>query len=150
MMISGSRSIKSREIVYKCLEYTFKKRPFDVLIEGEAGSNKNPERIVKSVDLLSREWSEEEKGMLVDPHPSEWNKYGRGAGFVKNKEMVEICTFGSAIWDGKSSGTKHAIDLLKKADKLYLIFLVNDDPTIKATIKKKYEGFVIDIDDLGV
>ena len=43
-----------------------------------------------------------------------WNKYGRSAGFRRNKTMIDNCDLVVAFWDGKSKGTKHSILLARR------------------------------------
>ncbi len=45
----------------------------------------------------------------------DWKKYGRGAGFVRNKTIVENSDIIVAFWDGKSKGTKNTIETGGKA-----------------------------------
>lgn len=42
---------------------------------------------------------------------------GRGAGYARNVLLVKHADKIVAFWDGKSKGTKHTIDLAKKAGK---------------------------------
>ena len=53
-----------------------------------------------------------------------WKQFGRGAGFVRNVDIVEACDIVIAFWDGISKGTKHSIDLAKKKDKVIVICLI--------------------------
>lgn len=51
--------------------------------------------------------------------PANWQKYGRSAGFVRNRQMHKfIAKFPNrvcyAIWDGVSKGTAHSFDLAKE------------------------------------
>ena len=57
--------------------------------------------------------------------PADWEKYGRGAGFKRNAEMLAMLKRevdaengegGTvvAFWDGQSKGTKHTIDCAKE------------------------------------
>jgi len=50
-----------------------------------------------------------------------WFKYGLKAGYLRNIEMANYADALIAIWDGKSKGTKHMIDIAKKKDlKVYI------------------------------
>jgi len=48
----------------------------------------------------------------------DWKKYGRGAGPVRNREMLAYAVQETpillAFWDGKSRGTNHMISLAKQ------------------------------------
>ena len=46
--------------------------------------------------------------------PANWKAYPRIAGFLRNRDMLSIATHLIAFWDGKSSGTKHMIDIAKE------------------------------------
>jgi hypothetical protein len=55
-------------------------------------------------------------GLLVEPHPADWDTYGKSAGFRRNAEMISLgADLVLAFWNGKSNGTKHTIDLAHKA-----------------------------------
>jgi hypothetical protein len=49
-------------------------------------------------------------GFTVETHPADWDRYGRGAGAVRNHQMAKAggqrCI---AFWDGTSPGTKDMI-----------------------------------------
>lgn len=49
--------------------------------------------------------------------PAAWNRYGKRAGFLRNQQIVDYCDEIHAWWNGKSKGTKHTIDLARKAGK---------------------------------
>ena len=42
--------------------------------------------------------------------PADWDKYGKSAGFIRNKEMVDIADAAIIFWDGDSKGTKDTIE----------------------------------------
>ena len=54
-------------------------------------------------------------GLLVESHPADWKRYGKGAGPIRNREMADagaaLCI---AFWDGQSSGT---LDMMCRAHK---------------------------------
>tara|TARA_B100000929_G_scaffold108179_1_gene85699 strand:- start:6769 stop:7128 length:360 start_codon:yes stop_codon:yes gene_type:complete len=49
--------------------------------------------------------------------PANWALYGRSAGYRRNVDMAQYSDVLLAAWDGKSKGTKHMIDTMKKLDK---------------------------------
>jgi hypothetical protein len=53
--------------------------------------------------------------------PAEWEKYGRGAGHIRNGLMAEYADALIAVWDGSSSGT---LDMINKAKSHQLITFV--------------------------
>ena len=55
----------------------------------------------------------------------EWDKYGKSAGFIRNKLIVNEADKVIAFWDGQSKGTKHSIDLAIKASKPIDIYIRN-------------------------
>lgn len=44
-------------------------------------------------------------------YPADWDKHGKSAGYIRNKEMAENAEALIALWDGKSKGTRHMIEL---------------------------------------
>jgi hypothetical protein len=61
-------------------------------------------------------------GLTVEVWPANWERYGRGAGVIRNLDMLDSTPqqptsdpppppdLVVAFWDGKSRGTKHTID----------------------------------------
>ena len=47
----------------------------------------------------------------------EYEKYGRAAPVVRNRQIVEYADEVIAFWDGKSKGTKWVIDHCRRCDK---------------------------------
>ena len=54
-------------------------------------------------------------GFEVEEWPAKWKQLGRKAGPIRNKEMIETCDKLIAFWNGRSTGTAHAISVAKKA-----------------------------------
>lgn len=70
----------------------------------------------RGVDTLAREFSIENGLNLIEFLP-EYEKYGRRAPLIRNRQIVETCDCVLAFWDGKSRGTKYTIDLAKQMGK---------------------------------
>ena len=111
--VVGSRSLDDYQLVKSILEqYTFSQ-----IISGGA----------KGIDTLAEQYSDELgliKPLVILP---DWKQYNRGAGAVRNREIVDTSDFVVAIWDGKSKGTKISINHAKKINKPVFVWLINDD-----------------------
>ena len=113
MLVCGSRTITDMYYVFNCLDEAIRvltrlNYKITTIIEGQAAG----------VDSLAGLYAKSHQLKLMDDFEPEWKKYGKKAGFVRNKEMVDLCDMGMAIWDGKSKGTAHTISLLRKQNKL--------------------------------
>jgi hypothetical protein len=70
----------------------------------------------RGVDLLGEQWATLHK-VPIQPFPvtdEDYNKYGKGAPFIRNQRMADYGEALIALWDGHSSGTK---DMINKAHK---------------------------------
>jgi YspA, cpYpsA-related SLOG family len=67
----------------------------------------------KGADTLAAKFADTNKIPLREIFP-DYDKYGSSAPFVRNKEIVAAADIVFAFWDGKSRGTKHALDYAKK------------------------------------
>lgn len=56
----------------------------------------------------------------------DWDKHGKSAGLIRNKQIVNECDKLIAFWDGESRGTQHSINLAKEAGKLLAVFYINN------------------------
>ena len=70
----------------------------DVIVSGGA----------KGADSLGARYADE-NGLEKLIFLPDWDKHGRGAGFVRNKIIVENSELLIACWDGKSRGTADSI-----------------------------------------
>ena len=48
---------------------------------------------------------------------ADWERYGRGAGMIRNKQIIADADVVIAFWDGASKGTKNSVELARKAKK---------------------------------
>lgn len=110
LMVCGSRTITDSTWVFEQIDKLVQEQNFDLstltLVDGGA----------KGVDTFAAHWANE-KNVQIEWHRPDWARRGRGAGIVRNKEMVEACDFCLILWDGVSKGTKNDIDLCYKLGK---------------------------------
>ncbi len=62
----------------------------------------------RGADLLGERYAKE-NSWEIELYPADWQKYGKAAGPIRNKIMVERCDMLICFWDGKSKGTRSLI-----------------------------------------
>ena len=109
VIIAGSRNFND----YQFLEKEIDKLDIeiDTIVSGCA----------KGADTLGIQYAVEHE-IPIKCFPAEWDKYGKSAGFIRNKEMGDYADYLIAFWDGQSRGTKHMIDYMKMIGKHGKVF----------------------------
>lgn len=117
LAVVGSRTFTDYETVEIILDALQEDIGFDIICSGGA----------KGADNLAEKYAWKNKIDLKIFIP-EWDKYGKGAGFIRNTEIWDNSDYGVAFWDGKSKGTEHSFKLAKKQKKRLFVFnnLLND------------------------
>ena len=113
LLICGSRCIDSIDYVHYCIDVIMQEYEglITMIIEGGADG----------VDSLAGLYAKSHYIPLKTVYPN-YKEHGDRAPLIRNKEMVDLCDKGIAIWDGYSTGTAHTINLLKKQKKLIRVF----------------------------
>ena len=70
----------------------------------------------RGVDALAAEYARK-NGLKLTEFIPQYEKYGRGAPLVRNREIVEYSELVLAFWDGSSAGTLYVINYCKKIGK---------------------------------
>ena len=78
----------------------------------------------KGADKLGETYAEEH-GLDIESYPAQWKQYGKRAGVVRNRKMVEAADFIICFWDGKSKGTKNMIECAKRLNKPIKIMMIS-------------------------
>lgn len=107
--VCGSRSITNKKAVKdKIGAITFW---LDIIIIVSGGCPKGPDR-------FAEEWASENRYTLKIFH-ADWQRHGRRAGPIRNKEMAEAVVaedgYLIAFWDGISTGTTDMIAAFRAA-----------------------------------
>lgn len=109
LLVCGDRNWTHRAFLFLMLDREHENQPVSVLIEGEA----------PGADTLSRQWAES-RGVPVEPYPAEWRKFGRAAGPIRNKQMLDegqpdaVVAFHPAL--SESKGTRNMVSQAMKRD----------------------------------
>lgn len=111
VIIAGSRTFDSRQAevlsAIKELALTLSQPVTEVISGGAAG-----------VDSLGEFWAKwQEVSIPVRRFPADWEKFGRSAGAIRNKQMAENADALLLIWDGESLGSA---DMKRQATELGL------------------------------
>lgn len=113
IIVAGSRVIPNRDVVWDDLIQRVLMRDVEEIVSGMA----------RGADRIGYEFAQHFK-LPCKEFPADWDKHGRGAGYIRNKEMSEYADELIAYWDGKSNGTKNMIDLMAIAKKPTTIIYV--------------------------
>ena len=58
----------------------------------------------------------------VIEYPADWDKYGKSAGYIRNREMADVCDCAVIFWNGLSRGTANMIKLMRNRNKPVYVF----------------------------
>ena len=108
--VVGSRNFSNYQILKDTLDKY--KNKCKLIISGGA----------KGADKLAEKYAEE-NGIETKIFKPDWKRYGKGAGLIRNKQIVENADLIIAFWDGKSKGTAHTITYAQKSGKQVEIIL---------------------------
>lgn len=107
-LIVGSRGYTDyASFKAKCDALLADKTDIEIVSGGASGTDAMAERYAR------------ERGYSLQIFPAEWSRYGKRAGYVRNREMhAYISTFPErgviAFWDGHSKGTAQSFALAKE------------------------------------
>jgi len=74
----------------------------------------------RGADSLGKRYAIE-NNLQVKEYPADWDKYGKSAGYRRNEEMGKIADVLICFWDGRSKGTLHMLNIMKKLKKEWKI-----------------------------
>jgi len=90
----------------------------------------------KGADTLAEKYAKH-FGLTIIVIPAMWDKYGKKAGIMRNKDIWRVADVGIAFWDLKSPGTKNSIEECKKLNKDIKV-IQYFDTKIKSSLIKRY------------
>ncbi|KYC48973.1 MAG: hypothetical protein AMQ22_01766 [Candidatus Methanofastidiosum methylothiophilum] len=111
--VSGSRTIKDYHLIKAILDGITQAYDVSYICAGGA----------VGVDKLVEQYALE-NNIKFEEFPADWDTYHSAAGVIRNMKMVDWTHKTVAIWDGKSKGTKSAIDYANRVKKLLFVYEV--------------------------
>jgi hypothetical protein len=100
--IVGSRSFDNYSRMRHTLFFLFEGNIDEIVSGGAQGADKLAEQYADEYDIPIR---------IFAP---DWESFGKSAGYIRNKIIVEHADHVVAYWDGKSKGTQHTIEIAQK------------------------------------
>ncbi len=109
IVISGSRNYLNYYEAKEYIDYVTKdlmKKYNLIFISGTC----------KGADALGERYAKE-NNYKIEYYPAQWEKYGKKAGPIRNRQMAEVADYIICFWDGKSLDTKSMIKYSKEINK---------------------------------
>ena len=116
LIIAGSRTFNDYQLMCDKLDWLLQNQDNVSVVYGEA----------KGADALGRKYGEE-RGCEILSYPADWDKYGKQAGYIRNEQMATAADACVVFWDGKSKGSKHMIDTMRKLNKPVKVILFREN-----------------------
>ena len=107
VIVAGSRGFFDYELMCRELDRLFNESRMFAGREVKIISG-----MADGADSLAIRYADERKLTKI-LFPANWKRYSRVAGFLRNEDMLSVATHLVAFWDGKSSGTRHMIEIAK-------------------------------------
>jgi len=115
VLVCGARDYDDKSLLFSTLDDLAASHDFEVVIEGGA----------RGADTLAREWAEL-RNIPIEEYRANWKEYGRAAGPIRNKQMLNeghpdmVVAFPKTVLT-ESRGTK---DMVKQATKARITTIV--------------------------
>ena len=111
-IIAGSRDLGYSDVLDAIRECGWK---ITVVLSGTA----------RGVDQHGELWADRNK-IAIEDYPAAWSTWGKSAGYRRNEQMARNAQALLAVWDGKSPGTKHMIDIATRLGLKVFVWIPKD------------------------
>lgn len=123
LIIAGSRTFEN---CYCIIDGAISQLDIPIVSEVVCGG-------ARGVDSIGRNWAETQHRQeypvqdlipTVEEFPADWDKFGKSAGHIRNKQMAEYADALLLIWDGESKGSANMKQQMGKLGKpIYEVIL---------------------------
>ena len=138
VIICGSRIISDKKYIFEALDNLLKDYEDVEIISGHA----------RGVDTIAEVYAKE-RAIPLKVFSADWKQYGRAAGPIRNKEMLQYAMSAEPLvisfWDGKSQGTKNMMLLALKSGITVLDFQGYKGFRYKLSYDDEFKTFVADV-----
>ena len=111
-IIAGSRDIHNDTFLEKAIEAH--NAPITTVLCGMA----------KGADMIGLRYAKQHN-ILFEKYPALWDEYGNSAGYRRNVLMARSADACIVLWDGKSKGSKHMINIAKEYGLKVTVYVCN-------------------------
>lgn len=105
IIVCGGRDYADRDHVFRVLDKINTLRSICEIIQGDCPTG---------ADRFAREWALN-RGQPFTRCPAEWEKYGKRAGPIRNRQMLELNPDGVVAFDTGGPGTRDMITAAQEA-----------------------------------
>jgi hypothetical protein len=111
LAVVGSRNIVDEKLIFDSINSIISEVDDEIIIISGGA---------RGVDSIAAKWAKNNNIKLIEIK-ADWNRLGKAAGMIRNKDIIKNCDIVLAIWDGVSKGTAHSIQLGKSLNKNVII-----------------------------
>ncbi|KKL85798.1 hypothetical protein LCGC14_1951150 [marine sediment metagenome] len=112
VIVAGTRNFGDPIVVFMAIDSSPWKHQITEVVSGCA----------QGVDQFGEDYARL-KGIKVVRFPADWNKHGKAAGPIRNKQMALYADALVAVWAGRSRGTKNMIDEMERIGKPVHVYM---------------------------
>jgi hypothetical protein len=112
VIIAGSRNVNDYSLVVQAVE-----RSGYSITEVVSGC-------AVGVDRLGEQWAKA-NNIPIKEMPADWNRNGKAAGSMRNRDMAEYADAAIVVWDGKSPGSRNMVENMICKKKPYYVALTS-------------------------
>jgi len=102
ILVTGGRDYSNSERLFAALDKVHKIKGISLIIQGGA----------RGADSLAKEWAFS-RGVPVCQFDANWDFHGKKAGYIRNKDMLELGLPDAAVAFSGGRGTASMVKLLK-------------------------------------
>ncbi len=104
VLVCGGRRFIDETVLFNKLDNLHRETPFTGIVEGGA----------KGADTLAKKWADSRR-IGCQEFPADWNRYGKGAGHIRNKQMLDEGKPDLVVAFPGGKGTANMVKLAKEA-----------------------------------